>query len=155
MSLTIGAARCGSGPQQGDGPREIFGDAAKFLGLSPQDLRSQLRSGKSLADIAQSEGKSVDDLRSTLLEAAGGNGSSSSLASRIDRLIQHHRGHHRHHQSVDHQAAEASYSPDGGVSIEGASESASLSLTATRDANGNQTQTLTFSVSASSISIRV
>lgn len=41
---------------------EPFQAAATFLGISDQDLRTQLRSGKSLAQIAQAAGKSKDAL---------------------------------------------------------------------------------------------
>jgi hypothetical protein len=48
-----------------------FGDhlaaAATYLGLSESDLQTQLASGKSLADIAKAQGKSVDGLVDALL----------------------------------------------------------------------------------------
>lgn len=45
--------------------------AAQYLGISPQTLRSGLRSGKSLAEIAGSTpGKSVAGLKSAILAAA-------------------------------------------------------------------------------------
>ena len=37
--------------------------AAGYLGLSPTDLRAQLHSGQSLADVAAAQGKSVSGLR--------------------------------------------------------------------------------------------
>jgi len=40
--------------------------AAKFLGLTRAELGEQLRSGKSLADVAKDKGKSVDDLKSAI-----------------------------------------------------------------------------------------
>ena len=57
-------------PGFGPGPgafehHEIFGGldaAATYLGLSEDELHSQLESGKSLAGIAESKGKSVDGL---------------------------------------------------------------------------------------------
>lgn len=39
-----------------------LGAVAKYLGVTPQALRSELRSGKSLAEIATAQGKSVDGL---------------------------------------------------------------------------------------------
>ena len=54
------------GPGHG-GP--LFGGidaAAKFLGLTDAQLRDQLMSGKSLADIAKDKGKSVDDLKAAI-----------------------------------------------------------------------------------------
>jgi hypothetical protein len=41
--------------------------AADYLGLSESELRTQLASGKTLADIAKAQGKSVDGLVSALL----------------------------------------------------------------------------------------
>jgi hypothetical protein len=44
--------------------------AASFLGLSEAELREQLADGKSLAEVAEAEGKSVDGLKSALLAEA-------------------------------------------------------------------------------------
>jgi hypothetical protein len=44
--------------------------AATFLGVSVSDLQSDLKSGKSLADVAKAQGKSVDDLVTALLAPA-------------------------------------------------------------------------------------
>jgi hypothetical protein len=41
--------------------------AASYLGLSEEQLRSRLNSGKTLAQIAKAEGKSVDGLKSAML----------------------------------------------------------------------------------------
>lgn len=41
--------------------------AATYLGLTPAQLRTQLRSGKTLAQIAKAQGKSTDGLKQTLL----------------------------------------------------------------------------------------
>ncbi len=54
----------GSGPGMFE-HHEMFGGleaAATYLGLSGDELQTQLASGKSLADIAKSKGKSVDGL---------------------------------------------------------------------------------------------
>ena len=55
-----------------DGPRHIgsLHAAATFLGLSDSELRSRLDSGKTLAQIAKDEGKSVDDLIQSLVADA-------------------------------------------------------------------------------------
>jgi uncharacterized protein YidB (DUF937 family) len=47
-----------------------LGAAASYLGLSAADLRSQLAGGKTLAQVAQDRGKSVDGLVSALADAA-------------------------------------------------------------------------------------
>ena len=44
--------------------------AATFLGVSVSDLQSDLQSGKSLADVAKAQGKSVDDLVTALVAPA-------------------------------------------------------------------------------------
>jgi hypothetical protein len=43
--------------------------AAKFLGLTDDELRTQLHSGKSLADVAKDKGKTVDDLKAAMKSA--------------------------------------------------------------------------------------
>src|SRR5207302_6707839 len=53
----------------GFGHHGFFGDldaAATYLGLSKDALRSDLESGKTLAQVAQAQGKSVDGLLSAL-----------------------------------------------------------------------------------------
>jgi hypothetical protein len=44
--------------------------AASYLGLTEDQLRTQLRSGKTLADVARAQGKSVDGLVDALVAAA-------------------------------------------------------------------------------------
>jgi hypothetical protein len=53
------------GPGLAAGIEEI----ATYLGLEPADLRTQLRSGKSLADIATAQGKTVDGLKTAITDA--------------------------------------------------------------------------------------
>jgi hypothetical protein len=51
----------------------VFGDlgvAAKYLGLTDAELRTELESGKSLADVAKAKGKSADGLVDALVAAA-------------------------------------------------------------------------------------
>jgi hypothetical protein len=62
----------------GFGPRSIhhagaFGGldaAASYLGLTEAQLRTRLESGKSLADVAKAQGKTVDGLVQALVDAA-------------------------------------------------------------------------------------
>ncbi|MDQ1688326.1 MAG: hypothetical protein QOK42_1301 [Frankiaceae bacterium] len=70
-------------PHRGDGPGKFGGPrghhelkaheltaAAKALGMTPAALRTELRSGKSLAVIAKAKGVSVDTLVTALVNAA-------------------------------------------------------------------------------------
>jgi polyhydroxyalkanoate synthesis regulator phasin len=55
----------------GPGPHGLFhglGAAATYLGLTEAQLRTQLNSGKTLAEIAKSQGKSVDGLEQALIK---------------------------------------------------------------------------------------
>jgi hypothetical protein len=70
-----GEIRFGRGPGFGRGPFGILkpdtmAAAASYLGLSLSDLRSDLGSGKSLADIATAQGKTADGLKAALGAAA-------------------------------------------------------------------------------------
>jgi hypothetical protein len=44
-------------------------EVATYLGLTPAELRTQLRSGKSLADVATAQGKTVDGLEAAITAA--------------------------------------------------------------------------------------
>jgi hypothetical protein len=44
--------------------------AAKYLGLSEADLRTKLRDGQSLADIAKAQSRDLDGLKTAILDAA-------------------------------------------------------------------------------------
>ena len=58
----------------GHGDGHLFGGgldaAADYLGLTEAELRTKLADGKSLAEIAKAEGKSVDGLKQALVAAA-------------------------------------------------------------------------------------
>jgi uncharacterized protein (DUF433 family) len=61
----------GPGPGPGFGPHLHAGgmmlpDLAKALGITRTQLFEQLRAGKSVADIAKAQGKSLDDVRAAL-----------------------------------------------------------------------------------------
>ncbi|HET6171640.1 MAG TPA: hypothetical protein VFD90_03480, partial [Gaiellales bacterium] len=65
----------GGGPGFGFGfgaPALMAGmdDVATYLNLKPADLETQLHSGKSLADVAKAQGKTVEGLKSAITDAA-------------------------------------------------------------------------------------
>ncbi|HEU4978240.1 MAG TPA: hypothetical protein VFT42_05055 [Solirubrobacteraceae bacterium] len=62
--------------------RAIFGAAAKYLGLTNAQLRDQLRAGKSLADVAGAQGKSVDGLKQAIRSAVD-----AQLDARLDAIV--------------------------------------------------------------------
>jgi hypothetical protein len=53
----------------GGGPFEITGAAAKALGISEDELWERLRDGKTLEQIAEAEGKSLDDVEAAVSKA--------------------------------------------------------------------------------------
>jgi hypothetical protein len=55
----------GFGPHRGE-RRVIFPDLAKALGITRAQLFEQLRDGKSIADIAKANGKTLDDVRAAV-----------------------------------------------------------------------------------------
>jgi hypothetical protein len=55
----------GFGPHHGPAGA-IFPSLAKALGITGAELRTQMRAGKSIADIAKAQGKSLDDVRTAL-----------------------------------------------------------------------------------------
>jgi hypothetical protein len=59
-----------------------FAPAAKYLGLTQEQLLTQLRDGKSLADIAKAQGKSVDGLKQAMLTAL-----TAELKEKVDNLV--------------------------------------------------------------------
>jgi hypothetical protein len=53
----------------GGGPRAGMTAAAKYLGLTEAELHAKLEGGKSLADVAKAENKSVDGLKAAIEKA--------------------------------------------------------------------------------------
>lgn len=60
---------CGHMGRMWSGHDPVMKATAGYLGLSQAQLRSELQSGKSLADIAQARGKPVSGLKTTILGA--------------------------------------------------------------------------------------
>jgi len=67
------------GTRENGGP---FAPAAKYLGLTQEQLLTQLGDGKSLADIAKAQGKSVDGLKQAILSAM-----TAELKEHVDNLV--------------------------------------------------------------------
>ena len=75
----------GAGGPRGDKIRGIgFGlrEAADYLGLTMEQLHEQLRDGKSLADVAKAQNKSVDGLKAAL---------KSELTAKLDQAVKDKR----------------------------------------------------------------
>ena len=73
--------------------RGLLPAAAAYLGVTPVALRTELRSGKSLAQIATAKGKSVDGLETALVAAIKTKVDAAKAAGKIDaaradRLLQ-------------------------------------------------------------------
>ena len=60
-----------------------FAAAAKFLGITQEELLNQIHDGKSLADIAKAKGKSVDALKQAILSAL-----TADLKEHVDKLVE-------------------------------------------------------------------
>jgi hypothetical protein len=69
----------GPGMGKGFGVRfELFEDLAKALGTTEQKLKEQLRDGKSVADVAKANGKTLADVRSAVR---------AGLKTRLDKAV--------------------------------------------------------------------
>jgi hypothetical protein len=81
LSIRIGAegVQVRIGPPGTDGP---YRTAADYLGLTVDELVTELQTGKSLADIAAEQGKAVDGLKQALIKAGAGDGEQS-----VDELV--------------------------------------------------------------------
>jgi len=55
------------------GQNSVFAAAASYLGLSETDLQTQLQAGKSLAQVAQAQGKSITGLEDGMVTAITSN----------------------------------------------------------------------------------
>ncbi len=71
----------------------LHGAAARYLGLSPQALRSQLEAGKSLAEIAAAQGKSIDGLKNAILGVlTEGGATGGDTRALVERIVNAHQG---------------------------------------------------------------
>lgn len=79
----------------------LFSDLSKALGLSDKELVAKLRDGKTVADVAKAQGKSLGDVRAavkaaakTRTDSAGKNGDltrkqADALLQRVDKRLEH------------------------------------------------------------------
>jgi hypothetical protein len=72
----------------------IFPSLAKALGITDTQLRDQMRSGKSIADIAKAQNKSLDDVRSAMkadakTQAAKAVADGDLTQAQADELLSH------------------------------------------------------------------
>ena len=77
-------------------PADVQKAVADRLGMSTDDLKSELSSGKKLADIAKEKGMDMQDLHSTIQQALQKDGISGT------------GGHHHHHTEAASSDASAS-----------------------------------------------
>ena len=75
----------GPGPMRGP-----LADASKYLGLSPDELMQELRSGKSPAAIAKAKGKSVSGLESALIAPVKAHLDAAVKAGRLTKGQEQH-----------------------------------------------------------------
>ncbi len=68
-----GDGQFGSGYGMAEGARAPIAAAATYLGVTQADLQTQLRSGKSLADLATAQGRSVTGLQDVMVAAVKAN----------------------------------------------------------------------------------
>jgi hypothetical protein len=82
-------------------PRQMPADVQKAvadkLGMSTDELKSELSSGKKLADIAKEKGVDMKDLHSTIQQALQKDGISGTGG-----------GHHHHHHAAAPASSDAS-----------------------------------------------
>jgi hypothetical protein len=97
--------------------------AADALNESPDELKKEMASGKSLGDIAAEKGVSTDDLQSKIeaaVKEANPNASDDQAAKITQRMIS---GHHHHHQqaaaspTADQPADGSAPPPDSTISV--------------------------------------
>lgn len=78
---------------------------AGALSMSTQDLRTALKSGQSISDLASAKGVSLNSIAQTVEQQVqqqqGAQGKSpldpSVLNAGVNRALNRHRGHHHHH----------------------------------------------------------
>jgi hypothetical protein len=83
--LGLGLGRPGFGPGLGLGHGDLLDTAASYLGVTEEQLRSELAGGKTLAQAAKDHGKTADGLVSALVAAEKKRVESAVSAGRLTR----------------------------------------------------------------------
>lgn len=108
--------------------KQAMSAVADKLGMSVTDLQAQLKSGKSLADVAGAKGISTSDLLATIKQAIGSSGASGNSLDAMANRIANHKGGQHHHRDVDSQAASG---------LQGAQSASSATGTSRVDKDGD------------------
>jgi hypothetical protein len=93
--------------------------AADLFKESPDELKNDLASGKSLADMAGEKGVSSDDLMKAIKSAikdVNPNASDDQISRLADRAVSGHH-HHGHHHATASGDATAPLPPDSTISV--------------------------------------
>ena len=83
-AVAVAKAPGKSSPKAAKAQRGLLQAAATYLGVTPAALRTELRSGKSLAQVATAEGKSVDGLKAALVAAIKTKVDAAKAAGKLD-----------------------------------------------------------------------
>jgi uncharacterized protein YidB (DUF937 family) len=83
-----------SGPPPA-GAKEMLSKTADLLGMSADDLKSQLDGGASISDLAKTKGVSHDTLISSLVSDIAANAPSGATAPNLTAMAERIAGHHR------------------------------------------------------------
>ncbi|OIQ77129.1 hypothetical protein GALL_411850 [mine drainage metagenome] len=89
---------------------------ASKLGMNVSDLQAQLKSGKSLTDIAGAKGVSANDLLSTIKQSLSASGVSGNSLDAMATRIANHKGGGHHRADNDRAQAAASAASTTGTS---------------------------------------
>ena len=123
-SVSGGQGSASAAANQGPGAvwQQVLQSAGSVLGMSTSDLTTALRSGQSMAQIAQQKGVSQSDLTNAVTQAlntAAQNGASlptdaSSMAQQIVSQTGGPSGHHHHHHHHGGSSTDGSSSSTDG-----------------------------------------
>ncbi|MDQ1656002.1 MAG: hypothetical protein QOD41_1085 [Cryptosporangiaceae bacterium] len=92
MTSISGISASGSHRPHAPSGQDPMANVAKALNLSSDDLKSQLKSGKSMTDIADAQGVSHDDLIAAIKSGMPSNGSSGTDSSEFAEKLASTKG---------------------------------------------------------------